>query len=117
MIRCEIGGMVDGVQGWCSRRKGHRGDQHWDTDKDISWVAQIPQSAAPLPPEPKRTTKKVRVKMQLVFHGDYVPVDDIEQRVNAWIDAGFSDRDDLRDWNVEVEKILEMDGDPMGYDS
>lgn len=64
----------------------------------------------------KRTTKRVKVVMDLTFHGDYVPVDEIEDRVNAWIDAGFYDRDDLRDWKVKVKRVVEFDGDPMRYD-
>lgn len=65
----------------------------------------------------KRTTKRVHARLTLTFHGSYVPVDDIEDRVNAWIDAGFEDRDDLRGWAVEVLGISEIHGDSDGYDS
>lgn len=64
----------------------------------------------------KRTTKRVKVELDLTFHGDYVAVDEIEGRINSWIDAGFNDRDDLRTWDARVRKVIEIQGDPDGYD-
>jgi hypothetical protein len=65
----------------------------------------------------ERTTKRVNASLTLTFHGDYVAADEIAGRLDAWIDRGFDDRDDLRGWKLEVQGITEIHGDPDGYDS
>lgn len=65
----------------------------------------------------KRTTKVVTGTFRMVFHGDYVALDEIPGRIDAWTDAGLEDRDNLRTWRFEVTEITEVDGDPEGYDS
>lgn len=65
----------------------------------------------------KRTTKRVRATLDVTFHGDYIPLDEIPSRLDAWIDAGLQDRDDCRSWSVSVLSMTCETGDPDGYDS
>ena len=74
-------------------------------------------SAAPVPPTELRTTKRVTAVLKVTFHGSYVPADEIPARLDAWIDAGFNDRDDCRAWELTVSNIAVESGDPDGYDS
>lgn len=65
----------------------------------------------------KRTTKILTGTFRVVYHGDYVPKDDVERHLHHALDAGLDDRDDLRAWDFVVTEITEVDGDPEGYDS
>lgn len=67
--------------------------------------------------EPPRTTKRVKATFFATFHGSYVPEDEIRTRLEAWLDAGFEDRDDLRAWDLTGISITTEYGDPDGYDS
>jgi len=55
--------------------------------------------------------KVVELKLTLHFQGDYIPVEDCERYVENWISMGLEDRDDLRDWYIEVLSVNETDGD------
>lgn len=80
-------------------------------------AAQLAASASPVQPTDVRTTKRVRAMLDVTFHGDYVPVDDIPTRLAAWIDAGLNDREDCRGWTLTVSAVSVESGDPDGYDS
>jgi hypothetical protein len=67
-------------------------------------------------PEPERTTKILTGTFRVVFHGNYVPVDECAQRLDIALDAGLNDRDDLRTWDFKVTGAKELYGDPEGYD-
>ena len=67
--------------------------------------------------ERERTTKRVTGTFTLTFHGSYINADDIPQYFEQWIDGGLEDRDDLRGWKFDITEIVEVTGDPEGYDS
>lgn len=67
--------------------------------------------------DPQRTTKYLSGTFHVVFHGDYVPVDETMNRLSAALDAGLEDLDDLRSWNFRLTNMTEVIGDPEGYDS
>lgn len=105
----------------------------WDALEDAAawdeWVARhearVREKAAQLEAareaalaiDRKRTTKRVRATLDVTFHGDYIPLDDIPTRLALWIDAGLNDRDDCRSWSVSVLSMTCETGDPDGYDS
>lgn len=64
----------------------------------------------------KRTTKILTGTFRVVFHGEYVPKDDVAGQLYHAIDMGLEDRDDLRSWDFDVSSVTEIDGDPEGYD-
>jgi hypothetical protein len=76
-----------------------------DTERD-GW----PMSAT-------RTTKIVTLTVTATFHGDYLGSDEVATYLEGWIDAGLEDRDDLRRWKTDVGTVVEIDGDPEGFDS
>lgn len=53
------------------------------------------------------TRKNVAGTFTATFEGDYVPKDDIEYYLNAWLDAGLDDREDLRGWSFDIVTITE----------
>lgn len=64
----------------------------------------------------KRTTKILKGTFTLIFHGDYIPLDECEQYFQNWADGGLHDRSDLREWEFKVTGKTEIHGDPEGYD-
>lgn len=77
---------------------------------------QVGPHVAPARTEPPCTTKRVKATFTATFHGSYVPEDEIRGRLKAWLDTGFSDRDDLRGWDLTGISITTEHGDPDGYD-
>ncbi len=53
------------------------------------------------------TRKSVCGTFTATFEGDYIPKDDIEHYLNAWLDAGLDDRDNLRGWSFDIVNITE----------
>jgi len=65
----------------------------------------------------ERTTKRVVIALTATFHGDYIDADSVTAELEGWIDSGLDDRDDLRGWSVVPVSVVEIQGDPDGYDS
>lgn len=64
-----------------------------------------------------RTTKYVTVQIKATFHGDYLDADEVIGHLQGWIDNGLYDRDDLHGWSYGPSSVVEIDGDPEGYDA
>lgn len=65
----------------------------------------------------RRTTKYVTVQIKATFHGDYLAADEVAGALGYWISRGLEDRDDLRGWSTTNVNVVEIDGDPEGYDA
>lgn len=63
-----------------------------------------------------RSTKVIHGTFRVIYHGDYVPADEVAQNLMGVLDGALDDRDDLRTWDFKVELVAEMFGDPEGYD-
>jgi hypothetical protein len=53
------------------------------------------------------TRKRVQVELDLTFEGDYIPVNQIMQYLQGWLDSGLCDRDDLKAWSVSLITLYE----------
>jgi hypothetical protein len=65
----------------------------------------------------ERTTKTVTGTFTLVFHGDYLDRDEVFSYFEGWVDQALEDRDDLRGWNFTALSVVEVTGDPKGFDA
>lgn len=65
----------------------------------------------------ERTTKYVTITLKATFHGDYLAEDEVVAALEGWLDGGLNDRDDLRSWELGTTKVMEVHGDPEGFDS
>ena len=64
----------------------------------------------------ERTTKYATLTVELIFHGDYVDIDDVMAYAARWIDRGLDDQDDLRNWKIIPGTVHEVTDDPEGFD-
>lgn len=64
----------------------------------------------------ERTTKTVTMTITATFYGDYIAANEVTGYLQYWIDAGFNDRDDLRTWDFGDATVIEVVGDPQGWD-
>lgn len=65
----------------------------------------------------ERTTKYVTLTLKATFHGGYIDADEVTGHLQGWIEGGLEDRDDLRNWSYGVASVVEVDGDPEGFDA
>lgn len=71
---------------------------------------------SPEPVSPERITKIVTMIVTATFHGDYLASDEVASHLEGWIDTGLEDREDLREWKLNAGIVVEIHGDPNGYD-
>ncbi len=55
-----------------------------------------------------KTRKLVVCTLGVIFEGDYIPTNQIEDYLVQWIEAGLEDRDDLKSWSLSSVLIREV---------
>lgn len=63
-----------------------------------------------------RTTKYVTGTFKVIYHGDYIDVDEIAGVLDGILGSACEDRDDLQSYDFTVNDIEVRPGDPEGYD-